>query len=455
LGSVIYTFQPAFHAVAGGTYIVQTSTQLPGDQNGTNDAIVDTITVSAGSETISGEAEICSPTSAGLRANTHDPDDAVSWFDSQTATTPIATGIQATTNIIPADKTYYMGLNEVSGSVGPKTKFQFPSGGYNYFQGNFVKFHSDVPLTIASTRLYVGAGGSVEFIVADLADYDSCTGAFSYFEISKNTIDVYPTTPTPSRVPSSVNPISDTGAVFLLNLPVPTSGDHVLIVVGHDSAFLFRNNNILTNPYPMGMPGIFTITGNSAINTSNCKDTTFYQKYYYFLYDTRITLDKCASPRVPIVAQPPTPATITLVGNVLTSNYLTGNQWYIGDSLIAGPAGQQDTFSLRGPGVYKDVISDSVGCDLVATYSTSGDIGLAIKSNPNNGKFKLEFYSPTAGNADIRIIDINGQIIYSASYPNFIGSFSRHIDISPVSQGMYILQLDLGGKKYVKKFMVY
>jgi hypothetical protein len=166
----------------------------------------------------------------------------------------------------------------------------------------------------------------VKFIVADLADYDSCTGAFSYFPISDNTINVYPTTPNPSRVPSSVNSIADTGAVYLLNLAVPTPGDHVLIVVGQDSAFLFRNNNILTNPYPMGMPGIFTITGNSAIDQSNCKDTKFYQKYYYFLYDTRITLNKCASPRVPIVAQPPTPATITLAGNILTSNYRTGNQ---------------------------------------------------------------------------------------------------------------------------------
>jgi hypothetical protein len=226
-------------------------------------------------------------------------------------------------------------------------------------------------------------------------------------------------------------------------------------VVCQDSAFLFRNNNIPGNPYPIGQPGIFTITGNSAINTSNCKDTTFYQNYYYFLYDTRITLDKCASPRIPIVAHSPAPATITLIGNILTSNYLTGNQWYIGDSLIAGPAGQQDTFSLRGPGIYKDVISDSVGCDLTATYNAGSDISLAIKPNPNNGKFTLEFYTPKTANTDVRIVDINGQVIFSESYPNFIGFFSRHMDISPASQGMYVVQIDIGGKKYVKKFMVY
>ena len=198
----------------------------------------------------------------------------------------------------------------MSGSIGPKTKTEFTNGGYNYFQGNFIKFHNDVPLTIATSRLYVGAGGKVDFIVADLADYDSCTGSFSYFPISENMIDVYPTTPNPSRVASSVNSPADTGAVYLLNLAVPTPGDHVIIVIGEDSAFLFRNNNIATNPYPMGIPGVFTITGNSAIDASNCTDTGFYQKYYYFLYDTRITFNKCASPRVPVVAKTPAPVVI-------------------------------------------------------------------------------------------------------------------------------------------------
>ena len=60
--------------------------------------------------------------------------------------------------MIPSDKTYYLGLNEMSGSIGPKNKNAFPSGGYNYFQGNFVKFHNDVPLTIA-TATFICRGG--------------------------------------------------------------------------------------------------------------------------------------------------------------------------------------------------------------------------------------------------------------------------------------------------------
>jgi hypothetical protein len=458
LGSAIYTFQTPYKSATGTNYIVQANTSLPGDQDAGNDSVSDTLTISTGSEAITGEAEICSssPAEAGLKANVKDSSDAVLWFDSPTATAPIASGIQSNSSVIPADKTFYLGLNEMSGSIGPKTKSAFTGGGYNYFQGNFVKFHNDVPVTIETTRLYIGAGGKVNFIVADLADYDSCTGSFSYFPISTNTIDVYPTTTTPSRVASSINSAADTGAVFLLNLAVPTPGDHVLIVLAEDSAFLFRNNNITKNPYPLGIPGVFTITGNSAINTSNCKDTTFYQGYYYFFYDMRITLNKCASPRVAVQAKIPASAVITRVGNMLSSNYASGNQWYYNDTLLTGATKQTD--SLHGPGSYKVVVNDSVGCSLVSNvyvYTPGNDIGLVVSPNPNRGAFNVQFYETESANTELRILDINGQLLYESQNPNFKGSFSKSINLGAVSAGVYVLQLEIGSKKYIQKLVVY
>jgi GEVED domain/Secretion system C-terminal sorting domain len=463
LGSSIYTFQSAYRATAGSNYIIQAGTLLPGDQDPSNDAVSDTIAVSAGSETVTGNAEICStsPAQVGLKANVKDISDAALWFDSPTATTAIASGIRATTSVITSNKTYYLGLNEMSGSIGPKTKLAFTAGGYNYFQGNFVKFHNDVPVTISTSRLYVGAGGKVNFIVADLADYDSCTGSFSYFIISSNTIDVYPTKPNPSRVALTTNLLSDTGAVYLLNLAVPTPGDHILIVIAEDSAFLFRNNNITKNPYPMGIPGVFTITGNSAINTANCKDTTFYQKYYYFFYDMRVTLDKCASPRVPVTAITPAPVVITRIGNELSSNYASGNQWYYNDTLVqsgsTGSPGNQQTLVLLGPGTYKDVVSDSVGCSLASDiylYSPGNDIGLVASPNPNKGLFTVRFYQTETVNVGLRVLNINGKLLYENQYQNIKGSFNKTINLGVVSSGVYVLQLDVGSRKYIQKIMV-
>ena len=465
LGTVIYTFQPSFNAVAGNTYVLTAGAQLAGDQDPSNNSITDTLNVNAGSPIpVTAVAEICSenPPQAGLKANTSDSSDAFVWYDSPTATTPIAGGVQATTDVIPSNKTYYLGINELNGTIGPKTKLENASGGYNFFQGNFIRFSNSVPVTISSARLYVGSGGKVQFIVGDLASFDSCTGAYSYFQDATNTINVYPTTPNPQHGAVAVNSALDTGAVFLLNLPVPTPGNHVLIVVADpdpgdpDSATLFRNNNISTNGYPYGVPGVFSITGNSAIDVSNCKDTTFYQKYYYFLYDLKVTLDKCPSPRIAVPAITPTPALITLSGVVLSSNYPSGNQWYRNDTLLAGQTGPADSVFI--PGTYKSVVTDSLGCVLVSnevTYSLGSAIGLKATPNPNNGSFRLQFYIAQSANVGVSVVNMLGQKIYDASYPSFGGFFSNTVDLGAVSGGMYVLKVQVGDKKYLEKIMVY
>jgi hypothetical protein len=456
LGSAIYTFQTPFPLNAGSTYIIQATTLLPTDQNPANDGISDTVVISAGSEKVTAEAEICTtdPPLAGLKANTADATDAASWFDSPTSATAIATGTKANTTDIPPNSTYYMGLNEITGSVGPKSKSVFPGGGYNNFLGNFSFIHNDVPLTINSARLYIGAPGKLDIIVGDLASYDSCTGAFSWYTVSENVIDVYATTPNISRVASSVNSPLDTGAVFLLNLAIPTPGNHILILVAEDSAFIYRSNNIASNPYPMGMPGIFTITGNSAINTTNCKDTAFDQKYYYFFYDMKITLDKCASPRVKVVAKTAAPVVVTRVANNLISNYASGNTWYYNDTLIVGT---DQTLALSSPGNYKDVVNDSVGCELVSAeylYTPGNDIGLSLLPNPNHGQFTVQFYQKDVASPNFRITDINGRLMYQSFNPGFHGSFSRTINLGQVATGTYIMQLQIGSKNYVQKFVI-
>jgi hypothetical protein len=227
-------------------------------------------------------------------------------------------------------------------------------------------------------------------------------------------------------------------------------------VIADDSAFLFRNNAVKKNPYPLGIPGTFMITGNSAINTTDCSQTTFYQSYYYFFYDMRVTLDRCPSPRVAVQAKTPAPAVITRVGNLLSSNYATGNQWYYNDTIIVGATGQTDT--LRGPGKYKTVVLDSVGCSLVSNeyvYTPGNDIGLVVSPNPNHGRFTVQFFLTSTQDASMRVLDVNGQLLYQSQNPNFKGAFTKTINLGAVSSGMYILQVEIGSKKYVQKILVY
>lgn len=156
---------------------------------------------------------------------------------------------------------------------------------------------------------------------------------------------------------------------------------------------------------------------------------------------------------MPVVATTPTPVLITRIAHYLKSNYTSGNHWYFNDSLIS----INDTVSLIGPGPYKDVVTDSVGCDLVSniyTYSTSNDIGLFVLPNPNNGTFSVQFYLATASSANLRVLDINGQQLYQSDNPNFQGFFNKRINLGAVSAGTYVLQVIIGSKSYVQKIVI-
>jgi hypothetical protein len=67
----------------------------------------------------------------------------------------------------------------------------------------------------------------------------------------------------------------------------------------------------------------------------------------------------------------------------------------------------------------------------------------------------VQFYSAATANTDLRVLDITGQLLYESQNPNFRGSFSKSISLGAVSAGMYVLQLEIGSKKYVQKVMVY
>ena len=80
--------------------------------------------------------------------------------------------------------------------------------------------------------------------------------------------------------------------------------------------------------------------------------------------------------------------------------------------------------------------------------------GLQYYPNPSNGTFKLSFRSPDADNLRIRVVDMVGKEIYSHETSNFSGSFEKEIDLSSAQSGIYILQIQQGGKALSKKIVI-
>jgi len=468
---VIFTYNKSFPSIAGVTYTFTSNTSLATDLNTANDQNVSNVTVNAGATAISGTATICGATSAqvvlkaAIKGN-----DLPLWYDSPTATTPIAAGMNTTTSEVTSNKTYYVGVSDLKAKAGPPNKLAYSNGAGAYFKfgGNFMKFTTGVPLTIESAKLYVGHSGHVSLTLGTLVSSVCETSGLSYryIPLYNTGIDVYATKQVPQSgqqidVPAGDN--TDTGAVYLLNIPVPTPGDYIILIDCSDSANLFLNMNIKSNPYPVSLPGIFSITGNDfRCNLSKISDSvTYFQQFYYPFYNIGIRLAGCPGPRTEVVATTEDAPVIVINGTTLRSSADTGNQWYLNGSPLVGS--DADTVTAKLPGAYYTVISDPVtGCILTSnkiTFSPSGvdanaSIGLTTSPNPSNGIFQLQFFMSTADNTSVSLINTLGQKVYEVSYPNFVGQFSQQIGGEDLASGMYVLRIMHGSNTYIKKILI-
>jgi hypothetical protein len=451
------TLQKSFLTKANTSYKVAVSVNFTGDQNPSNNTLTNDISISSKSGTPDAVGTICG-SNAILRVVNPEASANYFWYNSAASNTPIAAGPTLNTTTIPANKTYFVG-REMKTTVGLPNKMVHPDGGYNSFSGNFVRINNSVPVIIESARLYIGNPGTVQVMLADLGTLNA-NGSYTYFPLGSVTFNVTATHPTPTGGAVTGNPAADTGAIYQLNLPVNTPGDHVLIVTCSNGATIFRNNNMIGATYPMAVPGVFSITGNS-VNWGSTNDPN---PFYYFFYNMKIrTQAGCVSDKATIVASNVVAPTITKVADSLASSATSGNQWFFNDIPIAGETGQKT--KLRQSGAYKVVVTDANGCAQTSNIINhvvtalppevvAKEINLTVSPNPNNGKFQLRFEVKNRAPLNIDILTASGQKVFTESTPNFNGVYSKEINIGKPSSAYYLLKIEHNKKTYTQKVII-
>jgi hypothetical protein len=459
LTSVNYTFQTPFVTAAGTTYTITATTNLSADQFAANNTLISVIGTAV-KPSIAATASTCPGTTptAFLKVTNPDASSNYFWFSSATATSPFAIGSSTSTTTIPTDKTFYVTKDAKTG-IGPAGRTTLGnSGGYNSFNGNYVKFNNSVPVVIETARLYIGNPGQIKFTVANLIS-SNADGSFQYLPLSSTTLDVYPTTPSPGPNTTGVS-TNDTGAIYRLDLPVSSTGDHIILVqclpgTGRgDSATIFRNNNLTGTTYPISIPNIMSITGNSATGQEAA--------FYYFFYDMKINTGACVSDKISVVAANATVPAITQQADSLVCNVTTGLQWYLNDTAINGAT--KFSYKPTRSGRYKVVTLDGFGCiqsSNTITYTVTAtadvqaeEIKLKVSPNPNNGVFNLSFEVITKADLNISMLSSSGQQIYNRTYSGFSGKFNKQIALNNVSSAYYILKIQHDKKTYVKKVLI-
>jgi hypothetical protein len=163
---------------------------------------------------------------------------------------------------------------------------------------------------------------------------------------------------------------------------------------------------------------------------------------------------------VTVNAIPPAPI-ISALGDILTSNAPTGNQWYFEGNAIVAATGQ--TWTAQQSGWYWDVVTIN-GCSsdtsnhiyilMVGIEQQSDGSDVVLYPNPNEGVFTLMFTSPKQENYDIRVYNNLGVQIFEMKNLDVIGTTSQNIDLRPALNGVYSVVITNDLKSMVKKIVI-
>lgn len=444
-----------FNAVAGTNYTFEISINLANDQDPSNNLKTFTRMVTATLIPTSARVAICEGTTTlNVKSSETNP---VLWYDAPTDGNLLFTGNNGSFTR-PANTTkLFAGVNDFSGTIGYKTKYELGGGTYYETFGPEPIVVTQSPLMIESARVYVGTAGKITFTitrVSDLTPISSATFTVAATRTSDNL--------TRNSGNQFVDDPNDQGILLPLNLAIPTAGTYKLTQECSEGASIYRSNlnagSTTTGQeikgYPFTIPNVISITG--ALFQGNIIKTG-----YYYTYDMKVKSLGCPSGRVevPITIQAAPKAIITPTSDKIsicegTPKDLTANtginysyQWLKDGVAITGAT--LATYKVSQAGTYSVVVSDNGLCNATSSAVTAsvllpilipvtfnGSV-LSISSGTNptwyvdglviNGANSNSLFPTRSGTYTVKSTDINGCEAFSMGYTLTITAVEEEI----------------------------
>lgn len=123
---------------------------------------------------------------------------------------------------------------------------------------------------------------------------------------------------------------------------------------------------------------------------------------------------------------------------------------------------------LNAAGTWRLAIADVVTADngTLNSYSlnicyqtvtlatdTFGLENFSIYPNPNNGNFSVQFDSQSSNSIKVGVHDMRGRLVFEKDYQN-TGTFNQNVQLTNVQSGIYLVTVQDGERKEVKKIVI-
>jgi hypothetical protein len=297
-----------------------------------------------------------------------------------------------------------------------------------------------VPTITASGALTLCNGGSVDLTSSSASNNTWSTGSTNQ-TITVNTptsITVTVLDPSTGCSATSLPTVTIDGGAVVPYIIVggPTiicEGQTVQLLSSENSGNTWSNGET-TNAISVGTTGIYTVSYTSAAGCTT------------------------VSTSVPVLVNPdPTPnftsnpslGGFTIFTNT-SSNYLT-SQWNFGDGSPWSNA-DSPTHTYTGDGTYTVTLTVGNNCGTEDTTFTVVIIGTGVESladgtslelypNPTSDVINVAFNGSKTQNLTVRVVNMNGQLVYSDAVGQYTGQYKNTIDLSNVAKGVYFVQL--------------
>ncbi|MCO4293673.1 S8 family serine peptidase [Solitalea sp. MAHUQ-68] len=431
-----FIFNESFVTVSGASYLFKCYTGLTTDQVRSNDSIRTAVSIAVNPEAPQLNFIACDDEGLLLRSSV--TDGTVYWFDSATSSNPIAVGNNAYVSTKPS--VIYGALNDFSGKVGPTTRTVYGSGdnAYNQFTPS-VRLTVNAPIVLQRARLYIGHSGTITFTVTD-----EQTGV----EVSSVKLNVKATR-NPEAAGSQPTVSNDQGAVYDLNLKIPTVGNYLINIAYENDATIFRNKQDTPISYPISIPGVLDITG----NTASISGTTGPDNYWYYFYDMEVKALGCVSPRSVATLQK---VEITLNNDILTANVEGSMQWFLNDVPIEGATGPTYTPIHSGVYIVKLVDNCSATSNEIAYQlpNVPKDIGLKLYPVPTSEDVTVQFNVWEPSKVRVSIINALGQLFVDETASSFSGYMNKNYRLDGFNPGVYFVRVIINNEVYSDKLTV-